>query len=440
MDQGLASREISELAARLWNPSPSAEEEIPVWLDCDTGHDDAFAILLLAQCPRFKLLGISTVHGNSSLENTTRNSLSVLEAIGRRDIPVYPGAAKPFCREVAHAESIHGESGLDGTTVLPTPKATACSHPNGAIGAIHAALTAYPGKAWLISTGALTNIGLLFAVYPDLAESIAGLSIMGGAIGGFFSHAPCGRLSERLELARTLHKEFPGGLPDDSNMTIPEVAKHFKELGILKPPDDMDDERVHFLLDQARSSFGNWSPYAEFNIYCDPEAASAVFQNPILAPKTTLIPLDLTHQVLANEEVVKLLQYGSKEPSSKQDVTMVRKLFNEILTYFASTYANEFNMCSGPPLHDPLTAAIILAPEIFHDGDGERFSVHVVTAGDENLTGGPRHNGRDIGQCGRTICHMLPKGSKGIRIPRTLDVNVFWHLLNKSLERAEGEA
>jgi hypothetical protein len=129
-----------------------------------------------------------------------------------------------------------------------------------------AALGSFPGKAWLVSTGALTNVGLLFSVYPQLAESIAGVSIMGGAIGGFFSHAPCGKISERLELTRTLHKEFPGGLPDDSDMTIAEVAKHFKELGILKGTDDMNDERVHFLLEQARSSFGNWSPYAEFNV------------------------------------------------------------------------------------------------------------------------------------------------------------------------------
>lgn len=69
---------------------------------------DAFAILLCAQNPRLELLGLSTVHGNASLANTTKNSLSVLEAIGRRDIPVFPGAAKPFCREAVHAVDIHG--------------------------------------------------------------------------------------------------------------------------------------------------------------------------------------------------------------------------------------------------------------------------------------------------------------------------------------------
>ena len=128
------------------------------------------------------------------------------------------------------------------------------------------ALSAHPGEAWLVTTGTLTNAGLLFAVYPDLAESIAGISIMGGAIGGFFTHAPLGKLSRRLKYSETLHKDFPGGLPDDSDMTIPEVGRHFKQLGILKGYEDIEDEQIHLLLEQARQSFGNWSPFAEFNV------------------------------------------------------------------------------------------------------------------------------------------------------------------------------
>ena len=93
----------------------------PIWLDCDTGHDDAFAILLAARSPDVQLLGISTVYGNAPLTKTTYNTRAILKAIGREDVPVYAGAAKPFCRETSKASDIHGESGLDGTTCLPTP-------------------------------------------------------------------------------------------------------------------------------------------------------------------------------------------------------------------------------------------------------------------------------------------------------------------------------
>lgn len=71
-------------------------------------EQDVFAILLAAHHPSLNLLGITTVHGNSSLANTTANAGSVLEAIGRPDIPVYPGSKKPFSRGAVHAPDIHG--------------------------------------------------------------------------------------------------------------------------------------------------------------------------------------------------------------------------------------------------------------------------------------------------------------------------------------------
>jgi uridine nucleosidase len=195
--------------------------------------------------------------------------MSILEALGCRDVPVHPGASKPFCREAVHAESIHGDSGLDGTTILPNPvrPIPETGRDNNAVVAMYEALSkTASGTGWLVATGALTNVGLLFAVYPSLVDHIAGLSIMGGAIGGFFTHAPLGRLQTRVQLSDQLHREFPSGLPDDSGMSIAEVAKHFRELGILKEADDLEDERVQFLLEEARLSFGNTTPYAEFNV------------------------------------------------------------------------------------------------------------------------------------------------------------------------------
>lgn len=59
---------------------PSKEDTVPLWLDCDTGHDDALAILLSAQHPSINLLGISTIHGNASLNNTTYNTRAILKA------------------------------------------------------------------------------------------------------------------------------------------------------------------------------------------------------------------------------------------------------------------------------------------------------------------------------------------------------------------------
>lgn len=52
------------------------------------------------------------MHGNAPLDQTTFNTRSILEALGRRNVKVYPGAAKPIVREVVHATDIHGTSAL----------------------------------------------------------------------------------------------------------------------------------------------------------------------------------------------------------------------------------------------------------------------------------------------------------------------------------------
>jgi uridine nucleosidase len=57
------------------------------------------------------------------------------------------------------------------------------------------ALLAQPkGTPWVVATGTLTNVALLFATFPEVAEHIQGLSIMGGAIGDGFTAAPMSSL------------------------------------------------------------------------------------------------------------------------------------------------------------------------------------------------------------------------------------------------------
>ena len=61
-----------------------------------------------------ELLGVTTVHGNQTLDKTTENALRVLELVGRSDVPVAAGADRPLVRDLHVAAHVHGESGLDG--------------------------------------------------------------------------------------------------------------------------------------------------------------------------------------------------------------------------------------------------------------------------------------------------------------------------------------
>ena len=151
----------------------------PIILDCDPGHDDAIAILLAVASPELELVGVTTVSGNQTLDKTTRNALRVLELAGRGDIPVYAGADRPFVRERDVAAHVHGESGLDGPD-LPEP--SSAPQDQHAVDFIADQLRARDGKLTLVPTGPLTNIGLLFALHPDVPRPER-IVLMGGAIG-----------------------------------------------------------------------------------------------------------------------------------------------------------------------------------------------------------------------------------------------------------------
>jgi uridine nucleosidase len=116
---------------------------------------------------------VSTVNGNANLSKVTTNALSVLEAIGQPSVSVFPGSARPFCRTVHVSDDIHGASGLAGTDLLPVPKRNALAHCN-AIKEMRDALLSCPrNTAWLIATGPLTNVALLFAIYPEAASHVS---------------------------------------------------------------------------------------------------------------------------------------------------------------------------------------------------------------------------------------------------------------------------
>src|SRR3954470_7655384 len=83
-------------------------------VDCDPGHDDAVALLFAAHY--FDLLAVTTVYGNASVENTTRNALAILELAGI-DAPVAPGGAEPLVAPALHTREMHGKTGLDGANV-----------------------------------------------------------------------------------------------------------------------------------------------------------------------------------------------------------------------------------------------------------------------------------------------------------------------------------
>ncbi|KAH8096738.1 Inosine/uridine-preferring nucleoside hydrolase domain-containing protein [Cristinia sonorae] len=293
-----------------------------IWLDCDPGHDDATTIMLALNCPEITLLGVSTVHGNSSARHTHENAARCLVAFGAPpDVKVYPGAIKPLIRAARHDPEIHGVDGLGGVENLPPIShplvQDALTHLNKDGKAIHGIACAVR-ETWkegsgsritLISTGPMTNIALFVSIYPELLEGIDEFVFMGGGVG-----------------------------------------------------------------------LGNRSSSAEFNILCDPEAAQIALDAPV---KKIMIPLNVTHTAIVTRSIQSRLLNPTHPLEHPEDPlpeasTPLRYTLSTLITFFAETYESTFGFTLGPPLHDALTIAYIVHPEMF---SCRRFRVDVELSG-----------------------------------------------------------
>ena len=135
--------------------------------------------MLAVSDPGLDVLAVTTVAGNVTLENTTRNALRVLDMVDRADIPVAAGRSRPRIRDLSTAAVMHGDSGLAGPLPIE-PSRSALDVP--AIDLIEQLLLDAGEPVTLVATGPLTNVADVVERLPHLRDRISELVIMGGAI------------------------------------------------------------------------------------------------------------------------------------------------------------------------------------------------------------------------------------------------------------------
>jgi len=145
-------------------------------IDCDPGHDDVMAILLGARTT--DLRAITTVHGNASLEQTTRNARQTVEFAGLTHIPIAAGMAAPLVQAPSYAPEAHGVTGLDGPTLAPP---TVPLVPQHAVDYL-LAQSRQIADLTLVPVGPLTNIAAALKQDPGFAGRVRQMSIMGGSL------------------------------------------------------------------------------------------------------------------------------------------------------------------------------------------------------------------------------------------------------------------
>jgi len=137
-------------------------------------------------------------------------------------------------------------------------------------------------------------------------------------------------------------------------------------MALVKAPDIAAGIAELVILGGAAFEIGNVTPAAEFNIHVDPHAAAIVLESGV---PITMIPLDVTHQVLSTPPRIARLRALPNRCGPAMAV---------LLDQFEASRTARFG-ARGMALHDPCAVAFLLRPTQF-DGRSVNVAVETQTA------------------------------------------------------------
>lgn len=267
-----------------------------VLIDTDPGVDDAIALTTALGHPDLSVIGLTTVAGNTTLANTTRNALSILTMAGRTDVPVAAGCERPLVGDLTTAEWVHGEGGLRGD--LPAPEAAPVdAH---AADFIADAAREHGDDLVVVGIGPPTNLALALAREPDLPSRVSDIYLMGGAFRGPGNVTPAAEANFHNDpeaASRVVEDGSPRlvGLDVTEQATVPRerVRRHGGDLG-NQTPDDRGDQNPNDCGDQPPDDRGpvedgplatvdEWLNYPDESLDFRPDGAHVVHDTAVVA-------------------------------------------------------------------------------------------------------------------------------------------------------------
>ena len=165
-------------------------------------------------------------------------------------------------------------------------------------------------------------------------------------------------------LRRTLRTAEPGSITLCTLGPLTNVA-----MALTLEPEIAGAIAEIVMMAGAYFEVGNITPAAEFNVHVDPEAADVVLRSGL---KLTMIPLDLTHQVLTTRPRLERIAAAGNR---------VGRAVGAMLA-FSEQFDRKKYGWGGAPLHDPCVIAHLLDPALFR---GRQINVAVETASELTL-------------------------------------------------------
>jgi inosine-uridine nucleoside N-ribohydrolase len=265
----------------------------PFMIDCDTGRDDAVA-LLSALALGLPIAGVTACYGNVGVAHTTDNTARILALAGREDIPLFMGPGLPsrahagYARVTAPRQLVSG----NGLCDLDLPKASR-PLPQGQNPLIMAdeirALAEKHGRLDYVILSPATHFADLLDALGDDARGIIGtVTMMGGKFDAVWAEAPGADfnvVSDPYAVRAILERGFEiRFVPMDTawpvTLTLPEVET-------LKP----GTARARIVRDLMIAHIRHFAPEPVFRMV-DPCVLLALTKPALFTPARIAVDLD----------------------------------------------------------------------------------------------------------------------------------------------------
>ena len=153
-------------------------KKTPLIINCDTGIDDAVALMMVVKSEKFDIRLLTTDVGNVGPKQSALNCNNILELIGGPEIPVCAGDGKCLTRDRTHV-SVHGKTGL-GSYVFPENSRKVLKE--DVVEVLNKTIMECERKITILCMSPTTNLAKLFKKYPECAKNIEKIVIMAGSI------------------------------------------------------------------------------------------------------------------------------------------------------------------------------------------------------------------------------------------------------------------
>jgi purine nucleosidase len=252
-----------------------------ILLDTDIGGDidDALALAYLLQQPECELLGVTTVGGEP--ERRAALASALCRSVGRGDVPIHVGASAPLLVPERQSHAYQSAALSE-----QWPHQT-FERRNTAVEFLCTIIHAYPGEITLLTIGPLTNIGLLFALDPDIPSMLNGMMIMGGSFSATTRDEEWNIICDPHAAAKVFDA------PVELASVGFDVTQHCRlDAEICRRHFELVGQPLAFVAAMAEVFFQHEAPEVIFH---DPLAAALVFQPSLCRTETHRIAVDLTN-------------------------------------------------------------------------------------------------------------------------------------------------